>query len=174
MSQIPESLTNFRCYGPTSAEYFGVTDVELPSFDAMTEEISGAGIAGTYQSPVPGHFGSQMVKVKFRAPTEKAMELLAPLFQVLQFYGSMKLQDPMLGGIVSKQIYVECRGQTKHFGLGKLEAGKPMGAELDLEIATIKVKIGGVDVVELDKFNMVFKVRGFDHLRQVRVDMGGV
>ena len=172
--QIPESLTNFRCYGPSSDEFFGVTDVELPSFEVMTENISGAGIAGEYASPVPGHFGSQMVKVKLRQPTDKALALLAPSYQVLQLYGSMKQQDPMLGIIDSKQIYVECRGQTKHFNLGKLEAGKPMGAEFDIEIAKITVKIGGVEVLELDKFNMIFRVFGVDYLKQARTDLGGV
>jgi uncharacterized protein len=172
--QIPESLTNFRCYGPDASEFLGVTDAELPSFDTMTETISGAGIAGEYASPVPGHFGSQMVKVKFRAPTEKAMALMAPVRQVLQFYGAMKLQDPMLGQLISKQIYVYCAGQVKNYNVGKLEAGKPMGAELDLEIAKIVIKIGGVEAIELDKFNMIYKVFGVDHLRQTRIDMGGV
>ncbi len=172
--QIPESLTNFRCYGPDTSEFFGVTDVELPDFDSLTEEISGAGIAGSYASPVPGHFGSQMVKVKFRQPTEKAVALLAPVFQAIQLYGSMKLQDPMLGSLVSKQVYVECRGQIKKFALGKMEAGKPMGAEIDMEISKILVKIAGVDMIELDKFNMIYKVLGVDYLRQVRNDLGGV
>lgn len=174
MSQIPERLVNFRCYGGDAAEFLGLSDVELPAFEALTETISGAGIAGEYSSPVLGHFGSQMVKLKFRTITPKALGLLAPIRQVLDIRGSIQMQDSLGGPIVTQAIRVECTGQVKHQNLGKFEPGKVMGAECDLEIATIRLAINGAPLVELDKFNMIFKVLGVDYLKQVRVDLGGV
>jgi P2 family phage contractile tail tube protein len=172
--QIPERLVNFRCYGSDATEFLGMTDVELPSFEVMTETISGAGIAGEYASPVLGHFASQMVKLKWRAITKAALGLLAPVRHVLDIRGSIQLQDPMLGGLITQAIRVECTGQVKHQNLGKFEPGKVMGAELDLECAVIRVSVAGEPLVEIDKFNMVFKVMGVDYLRQARTDMGGV
>jgi hypothetical protein len=173
--QIPERLVNFRCYGSDASEFLGMTDVELPSFEVMTESISGAGIAGEYASPVLGHFSSQVVKLKWRAITAKALGLLAPVRQTLDIRGSIQLQDPMLGSLITQAMRVECTGQVKHQNLGKFEPGKVMGAEVDLECAVIRVSLDGLPpIVEIDKFNMIFKVNGFDYLRQARTDMGGV
>jgi P2 family phage contractile tail tube protein len=172
--QIPERLINFRCYAGLAAEFVGMTDVELPSFEAMTENISGAGIAGEYASPVLGHFGSQVVKLKWRTLTEAALGLLAPARQVLDIRGSIQLQDQMLGALVTKALRVECTGQFKSANLGKLEPGKAMGAEIDVELSTIRISLNDVRIVELDKFNMVFRVFGVDYLAKVRQDMGGL
>jgi P2 family phage contractile tail tube protein len=172
--QIPERLVNFRAYNGPAAEFLGLTDVELPSFESMTETISGAGIAGEYAAPVLGHFASQVVKLKWRAPTAAALGLLAPIRHVLDIRGSISMQDPMLGSLLTQSMRIECTGQVKHGGLGKLEPGKVMASDVDLECAVIRVSIDDVIVVELDKFNMIFKVLGVDYLAKVRRDVGGV
>lgn len=173
MAEIPERLVNFRCYNG-AAELLGMTDVELPAFDGLTENIAGAGIAGEYESPVLGHFKSQMVKLKWRTVTKAGLALLTPVRQVFDIRGSVQLQDPMLGTLVTQGWRVECTGQVKHVGLGKFEPGKVMGAETDMECAVIRIALNGEPLVELDKFNMIFKVNGIDYLRQVRTDLGGV
>jgi P2 family phage contractile tail tube protein len=148
--------------------------VDLPSFEAMTETIAGAGIAGEYASPVLGHFASQMVKLAFRTTTKAQLDMLAPVYQRFDVRGSVQIQDPGLGLIGTHSIALDCRGQVKNLTLGKMEPGKVMGSELDLEIARITVDIAGVRVVELDKFNMVFAVNGVDFLANVRRDLGGL
>lgn len=175
MAQIPERLVNFRCYGGTGGlEFLGVTDVELPKFEAIVEKISGAGIAGEYDSPVIGHFGSQTVKVKLRAVTVAALNLLAPVYQVLDMRGSVQYQDPALGALTTQPARFEVRGQLKSFEPGKFEPGKPMDTSFELECAVIRLALAGVPVVEIDKFNMIYSVAGTDYLRGVRVDLGGV
>jgi P2 family phage contractile tail tube protein len=172
--QIPERLIDFRCYGADATEFLGMTDVELPAFEAMTETISGGGIAGEVESVVLGHFKSMSVKLKFRTPTEKAVALLAPVRQVIDIRGSIQMQDTQGGPLVTKSLRVECSGQVKHKAFGKLEPGKPMASEVDLEIATIRISVGGVLLVELDKFNSIFRVNNVDYLKQVRTDLGGL
>lgn len=172
--QIPERLVNFRCYLGAGAEFLGMTDVDLPSFEAMTETIVGAGIAGEYASPVIGHFASQSVKLKWRTVTEAALALLAPSRHVVDLRGSVQHQDPMSGLIVTKPVRVECTGQVKSQTLGKFEPGKVMGAEADIECAVLRVSFDGRLLVELDKFNMIYRVMSVDYLQKVRQDMGGV
>lgn len=60
---VPEKLINFRAYNDGN-DLLGVTDVQLPSLDAMTETVKGAGIAGEVDSPVLGHFGSMETVLK--------------------------------------------------------------------------------------------------------------
>lgn len=171
---IPERLVSFRCYGGAKVEFLGMTDVELPSFESMTENISGAGIAGEYASPVLGHFGSQTVKLKWRTITAVALGLLAPVRQVFDVRGSIQVQDPTYGTLITQPLRVECTGQVKGQTHGKLEPGKVMGVETDVEIATIRISLNDVPIIELDKFNMRFIVNGVDYLAKVRHDLGGV
>jgi uncharacterized protein len=173
--QIPERLVNCNVYGgPAAAVFLGLATVDLPSFESMTETIQGAGIAGEYASPVLGHFTSQMVKLAFRTVTKSQIDMLAPVYQRFDVRGSIQIQDPGLGLIGTHAIALDCRGQVKNLVLGKMEPGKVMGSELDLEIARITLDIAGVRVVELDKFNMVFAVNGVDFLANVRRDLGGL
>lgn len=173
MPQIPERLVNFNAYNG-AAQFLGLADVELPAFEAMTETIAGAGIAGDYQSPVMGHFASQMVKLAWRTITQEGLALIAPVRHVLDIRGSVQVQDPMRGTLTTEAWRVECTGQTKRHTLGKLEPGKVMGAECDLEVAVIRISREGVPLIELDKFNMIFKVNNVDYLAKVRRDVGGV
>ena len=45
-NQIPERLINFNIYKDGIRGVLGVADVELPSLEAMTDTLTGAGIAG--------------------------------------------------------------------------------------------------------------------------------
>lgn len=173
MAQIPERLVNYKAYNG-AAELLGTTDVELPSFDVLTESISGAGIAGEYSSPVLGHFGSQTLKLKWRTITRTGLLLLAPVRAVLDIRGSIQIQDTTSGAISTQAMRVECSGQVKHYTPGKVEPGKVMGVECDLEVATIRISLDGSPVIELDKFNSIFRVGGVDYLQKVRQDVGGV
>lgn len=171
---IPEKLINFRCYAGLGVEFLGTTDVELPKFDPMTEKVSGAGIAGEFDSPVVGHFQSQVIKLKWRTPTARALGLLAPVDHLIQLYGAIQVRDSEAGRIVTQQVLLQVSGPMKSFGLGNFEVGKPTAAESEIECAKLDLKIDGVPLVELDKFNSVFKVAGVDYLRDVRIAMGGV
>lgn len=176
MAQIPEKLINFRCYGSDTQEFLGMTDAELPAFDAMTETISGAGIAGEFESPVVGHFKPMALKLKFRTITAKAIVSLAPSIarQVIDVRGSISIQDQQSGLLTTQAIRVECSGPVKSGNLGKLEPGKVMGAEADIEVVTLRISVDGVLLVELDKLNQIYRVGGVDYLQQVRIDLGGV
>jgi P2 family phage contractile tail tube protein len=172
--QIPERLVNFRCYGADATEFLGTTDVELPSFEAMTENHLGRRDRGRVR--VAGAGSLRLADGEAQVPhgDRQGAGLLAPVRQVFDIRGSVQYQDTQGGPITTKALRVECTGQVKHNGLGKLEPGKMMATEVDLEIATIRIQIDGVPRVELDKFNMIFKVNGFDYLRKARVDLGGV
>lgn len=175
MAQVPERLVNYRVYsGAGSLELLGTSDVELPKFDAMTESIAGAGIAGEIDSVVLGHFKSMTLKLKFLVPTKQAILLAAPQVQSIDIRGSTQQQDPMLGALATSPFRVTARGMVKQFDLGKFEPGKRMDSAIEIEIIAISVFQDGVELVALDKLNLSFKVLGVDYLQSVRVDMGGV
>lgn len=172
---VPHKLTNFNAYGGLGGVVLlGAVDAELPSFEALTETISGAGIAGEIDSPVPGHFGAMSVKIKWRTVTAQALGLLAQVQHGIVLMGSIQVQEGTSGALTSQSLRVEVRGPTKMMGLGKLEPGKLMDTETEVEVNVIRISMAGVPVVELDKLNMRFVVAGVDYLATVRADTGGV
>ena len=173
---IPERLVNFRIYGGAAKnEMLGVTDLTLPDFDALTDKISGAGIAGEIDSVVIGHFGSQVLNLKWRALTKAGITgLMAPVPQVLDCRASVQSQDKGNSSLVTDAWRVEVRGMVKTFKLGKLEPGKQMDTSSDVEVQAITISNAGMQLVQLDKLNMIYIVGGVDYLQKVRIDLGGV
>ena len=141
---VMQHKTQMGVYGgPDATLDYGMSDVELPKFDAMTETIKGAGIAGELESVTIGHFQSMMVKLKWRAVRPATLALLAPVAQTFDIRGSIQLQESGAGVLVTSPLRVAVRGQVKSKNLGKLEPGKPLDAESDVEVAAISIYIDG-------------------------------
>ena len=49
MSKVDELVINYAIY-EDAVEYLGTTEVTLPDLEYMTEELSGAGIAGNVET----------------------------------------------------------------------------------------------------------------------------
>jgi P2 family phage contractile tail tube protein len=175
VSLIPDKLVNFRAYGgPGSKELIGTTDVELPELNPLVDKIMGAGIAGEIESPVIGHFQSLTAKVKWRITTAQVLALLAPVAQTFDFRGSAQLLDSQLGTVTTQPVRISINGRQKGFKPGKFEPGKPMETDCDIEVEKLLIVVADVEIIELDKLNMIFKVNGTDYLESVRSDLGGV
>ena len=54
MSKVDELVINYAIY-EDATEYLGTTEVTLPDLEYMTEELSGAGIAGNIEEIIIGH-----------------------------------------------------------------------------------------------------------------------
>lgn len=71
-NRVPERLNTYNCYAD-GAKLIGLVDVELPKPESFSEEISGAGVAGAYDSPTIGHFKPMTVKLNFRTVDRKSV-----------------------------------------------------------------------------------------------------
>lgn len=81
--KVPEKLINFRVY-KDSTDYIGLADVTLPSLEAMTETVSGAGIAGEVDSPTLGHMGSMETVLNWRTLEKTTWNLpLLPAYSLI-------------------------------------------------------------------------------------------
>ncbi|MDR3361310.1 MAG: phage major tail tube protein [Desulfovibrio sp.] len=168
---IPALLTNAKIYRD-GADQLGVGTVELPNFEFMTESIAGLGIGGEMDMPVIGHFKSQTIKITWNTVNDNTISLLQPLAHHLDIRGSMQEYDPGTGKFVNKPVKVVVRAIPKTSGIGKFEPGKKMDPETEMEISYLKLWLGGKERVEMDKFNLIFRVNGSDALADVRANLG--
>ncbi len=168
---IPAVLTNAKIYRE-GLDQLGVGNLELPAFEAMTESITGLGIAGEMEMPVKGHFKSMSVKLTWNTINDNAVSLLEPKAHHLDIRGSIQEYDPGTGLFVDKPVKVVVRSLPKSNGIGKWEPGKKMDPETTLEVAYLKLWMNGQERVEVDKFNFIFRINGQDMLADVRKNLG--
>ena len=172
MPKIPDKNIDFKVYDSSSSELYGIAEVTLPDFEAMSEELSGAGMSGAVETPVLGHFGSMTCSFKWRTITKEATALMAQKAHQLDLRGSCQSYDSEKGVIESYPVKLTVKAIPKKFGLGSFNVGKSGDGESEFELTYIKMLVDNEEVVELDKYNYIFRVHGTDYLESVRKDLG--
>lgn len=172
MAVIPEKLNDFRVFLSGSPDLKGVADLQLPSFDAMTETISGAGIAGEYESPNFGHFQSMKFTLNWRMITGELTGFLRPGAVQLDCRLANQEYDQATGQHLFKANRVVVKGPVTKNDLGKASKGSPYEGSTEIEVTYIKLERDGVVIVELDKLNYIYKVNGVDYMANIRRALG--
>lgn len=171
MAQIPDKLTDFRVFNDAQ-DLIGVVDVDLPDLEADTEELRGAGIAGTIETPALGQLKSLTVGLSFRTMTDSSHKLLAPKAHKLTLYGSLQFFDGASGENAEKQCKIYVQAIPKKKSLGKFDSGKQTETKMELEATYLKLTLDGEDRIEIDKLNYIYAIDGTDYLADVRTNLG--
>lgn len=169
--KVPEKLIAFRVY-KDSTDYVGLADVTLPTLEAMTETVSGAGIAGEVDSPTLGHMSSMETVLNWRTVEKNALELFAPTGVTLDLRGAQQVYDSSAGKYIVRPVKVVIVGISKNGELGKFEVGTTTDTSITFETTYIKVDVDGETVLEYDKYNYIHKVGSSDYLQEVREALG--
>lgn len=165
---IPEKVVNYNVY-LGNEKLVGVSaDITLPKLEPMTATVSGAGIAGEYESPVPGHFGKLEMDMSFRSISVDSAKLLVPGTKSLVLRASQQSYDIAGGTTNYRQLKITLKVMPKGVDLGKLSQGKPTETKNTFEVIYIKVEENGLVLIELDKLNFVYVVNGVDILAPIR------
>ena len=165
---IPEVIHDFNMY-LSGKKLLGITgEVVLPDFESLTEEISGAGILGTYETPMIGRYGSMEQEIPFRVLNDSYFRLIDPSSPVdLTLRGSIQYTRQNTGAVDYMGMRVVMRGRSKKLSPGTVKNGT-MESAITLELTYIKIELDGVERIELDKINPKFRVNGRDLLAKIR------
>lgn len=167
-AQIPELIVNYNVYQDGDGLLGLASEVTLPQFEAMTESVSGAGIAGEYDAVIPGHFGSQTMELQFRAIDEQSFKLMEPRRKTIVLRASQQGYNVTSGEKRYDGLKISVRGMPKSLDGGKIAIGKPTETKVTLEITYYKVEKNGDVLMEYDKLNMIYIINGVDYLEEVR------
>lgn len=168
MNGVPSKINMFNLYRDAN-KLIGISgEVALPDFEAITETISGPGMLGEVDDPTIGHFGSQELEVPFRTVTEDEFDMMNPGEEVnLTLRGSIQVTTSG-GGVDYVGMRVIVRGKCKSFTGGTVKQGGAMSSSIKMELTYIRIDIDNKPMIELDKMNSVYKVRGVDILAKAR------
>ncbi len=166
---IPEVINGYNVYLNDAQRLIGISDeIPLPNFEAITATISGAGLLGEIEDPVIGQFKSTETEIPFRAlydSTFMLMQTNTPL--QLTIRGSEQNKDSETGATSLMPIRVVMRGTFKSFEGGKMKIANPTDSKVKMELVYILIEVNGQTMLELDKLNSTYIVRGQDMLKEV-------
>jgi Phage tail tube protein FII len=168
VNPIPEKVINYNVYFGND-KLIGVNaDATMPKLEPMTETVSGAGIAGEYESPVPGHFGKLEMDLSFNTVSEDSAKLLVPGTKSLVLRASQQSYDVAGGKMLYRPLKISLKVMPKGVDLGKLSPGKATGTKNTFEVIYIKIEENSRTLLELDKLNFIYIVYGVDVLATIR------
>ena len=171
INEIPESLINCEVF-EDGDRLLGIATVDLPEFEQVTAEISGAGIAGKSNVPIAGHFEPLEVTLHWRTIYQTPLKLMKSDASELSIRGAMQHYEASSGKLRVVPVRVDIRERHTSTGLGKFEPGNPTETETKLACDYIKIVVDAFTVVEFDLYNYVYKVNDNDLMSVVRLALG--
>lgn len=171
INRIPEVITDFNIYDD-GTKMIGVSgSVTLPKLEALTETISGAGLAGEYNTTVPGHFGSITMDIPFEVMHTGAARLYAKKTVSLTLRGSVQERDIAAGTVTHTKMRVVVTGIPTAMDPGTAEKGKKNSASVTVEVLRYELYIADEEILVLDKPNYVYRLFGEDMLADIRANI---
>lgn len=171
MPKFDESVINFAVY-EDSVEYLGMAKATLPDLTALTQSISGAGIAGNIEAVILGHFDAMTLTLHFRTTTEQAIKLSEPRRHIIDLRVAQQVEDTV-GGVVTvqsvKHLFVVV---PKRDAGGSIAPSSPTDGSGEYAVRYWATYIDGVKKREIDPLNFICYVNGVDYLADVRRVLG--
>lgn len=153
---IPEVVCNLRCYHDNKPMPF-TGDLTLPVLARITQEISGAGIAGPIAVPVLGNIASMQAQFATRVATPEFFSVFSAGRHTLEFRGVIQANRVTESVQMNFSCFmsVACVSVTP----GTLTRGGEMGATAQFEVFDELIQIDGVVYVDISKLNDICRIR---------------
>lgn len=169
---IPELINDYRVFVNSTTDLRGLADLQLPKIEAMTETLQGAGIAGEVDTDVLGHFKSMKLTLNWRMVTDELIDFLSPNQMLIDCRIANQEYDSTSGDRKLRPNKVLVKGKCLNRDLGKVKGASPYDASTEIEVVYMKIERDGKTLIEIDKYNYIFKVDGVDHMQQLRSALG--
>ena len=98
MPRVDQSTINWAVY-EDNTEYAGMAQATLPNLTALTQSISGAGIAGNVDAVILGHFDAMSMTLNYRTMTEQAVRLSEPRRHNIDLRYAVQDEDPVAAAV---------------------------------------------------------------------------
>ena len=170
MPTIPERLVNFNCYAE-GGRLLGVTTVDMPQLQAMTDTVKGAGIAGEINEPTLGHYQAISATIHFNTACRDMNYLYNPMPHLLDFRGSLQFVNQGTGALETKPLRVFMRGRPTSGSVGNADVSSAMDASVEFSVDRLLIVFDGMPTVDYDPYNFVCRIGGVDVLAGVRSDI---
>ena len=160
---VPEVINDYNVYGQDGLLLIGLADeITLPKISSKKTTLSGSGILGEIDAPVPGQIESSEMQIKWNHLYSDAARMMNRNETVQITIRAAQQTANKEGGVVYKGLRIVCSGHPKEIDLGTLKRGDTMGATTTLELLTYKVEVDSQVIFDIDKLGGKYVVNGVD------------
>ena len=171
MPKFDESIINFAVY-ENGVEYIGMAEASMPSLSALTQILSGAGIAGNVESVILGHFDAMTLGLNFRTINEHTVRLSEPRRHEIDLRVAQQIEDSTQGKLVVQSVKHILVVVPKTTNIGKVAPASSGDGSGEYAVRYWATYIDGAKVQEIDPLNFICYINGTDYLSEVRRALG--
>ena len=168
---MDQSVINFAVY-EDSTEFVGLAKVTLPDLTALTQSISGAGIAGNVESVLLGHFEAMTLGLSFRNTTKQVIRLAEPRRHNIDLRIAQQDENTVKGAIETRSVKHVLAVIPKSTKGGTVAPASPTDGSGEYAVRYWSNYIDGKKVLEIDPLNFICYINGVDYLAPVRKALG--
>lgn len=171
MAKVDEFVVSYAMY-ENGTEYMGTTEVALPDLEFMTEELSGAGIAGTVEEVITGNMSAMTTTFNFRTVGKWTTKLLEPRVHNIDLRVAQQNMETKDGITSVSSVKHIMKIKPKKTTLGKVSAASTADASGEYSVLYYALYVDGAKITEVDPLNFVCIINGKDYLQEVRKALG--
>ena len=147
-------------------------EVDLPKVRFKFADTKALGIYA--ESELPTGLDKMEARIKFNSVYPDFVALAADPFSVRTVIVRAPYQVWTQQGVSkTAPLKAELRGFFKEFDTAKLKRADSAEAEATLSVIYYKLEVDGEEIVEVDTFNNIYRVKGKDILQDYRSAIGG-
>ncbi|MBE5809223.1 MAG: phage tail protein [Clostridiales bacterium] len=171
MAKQPEAYIDFEVYeGKTN--YMGIARATLPNINYLTQQITGAGIAGNVEAVLTGMVDAMSLTLEFRSATDAAVTLMKPVKHEIDLRVAEQYWDTVKQ---AKQILADKYVMTvvpKNFSPGSIAPASAADTSSEYSVYYYAGFKNNKKLWEIDPFNYICNVGGKDYMADVRKALG--
>lgn len=171
MAKVDEFVVSYAMY-ENGTEYMGTTEVTLPDLEFMTEELSGAGIAGAVEEVITGNMSAMTTTFNFRTVGKWTTKLLEPRVHNIDLRVAQQNMETKDGTTSVSSVKHIMKIKPKKTTLGKVSAASTADASGEYSVIYYALYVDGVKITEVDPLNFICIVNSKDYLQEVRKALG--
>lgn len=171
MAKIDETVVSYAMY-EDGTEYMGTTEVTLPDLEFLTEELSGAGIAGKVEEVIVGNLSAMTATFNFRTVGKWTAKLLEPRLHNIDLRVAQQSMETRDGTTSVGAVKHIMKVKPKKVSLGKVSSASPADASGEYAVSYYALYVDGEKVTEVDPMNFICVINGKDYLEEVRKALG--
>lgn len=168
---MEQSIINFAVY-EDATELLGIASASLPDISWATQEMSGAGIAGSVESVVLSHLNAMSLTLNFRTTTKAALRLTAPVTHMIELRVAQQQINDVSGNIEVSPVRHVFVVVPRSYRAGTVAPASNADASGEYSVRYWKSIVNGEKVIELDPIHFICEINGVDYAAPVRAAIG--
>ena len=159
---VPEVINDYNVYLDDEVMIGTADEVTLPKVKMKTTTLSGGGILGEIEAPVPGQAESIELQIKWNHLYSHATKMFNPNKTANLTLRAAQQSANKTGGVNYKGLRIVCIGMPKEIDLGTLKRADSMGSVTTLELTSMSVYVDDTESLTINKLTGDYKVDGED------------